>query len=201
MKTKELILASVILVGFFFSPYANAYVVVWENGERLCDVCPLPREVVAELMTQGYPQNISLGYHQKYFSLFWMPFVQWNGRFVLRSGNNYWELNNQSQRWISSTLGVPLASVRTPWRAYFPWGWYVVAGFVLFVIVLHFSNKRKTLQLLESSQYDVRYRKAYEILDNATDSSGFQAAVGHLCSQGISEDQAIAVLQAYLQKK
>lgn len=177
--------------------------VFWGSGEKMTEMGDLPREVSRSANEElGMP--VTVGFLHERAHLFWLDLWTWNGRHVLYSGENYWELDPIAWREMigsdpSSKYGKPV--------------FYRVPSLMALLGVVgagYWSRRRffKTEQeKLEALFKDKRYQRSLETLFSNSegenqglaiteiDEQRFLRAKRELTGVGIDADMAEANLR------
>lgn len=116
---------------------ANARgVIFWGSGEVIHEI-------------QSLPGGGKVGYFQEELTVFWLPLMRGNGKFVVYRGDRYQVLPTEQLDEFAAAAGLPEGSIRKPLLAYVPWP-YLVALVLLVLAVI--KSKRDFRKFMEEQE-------------------------------------------------
>jgi hypothetical protein len=146
--------------------------------------------------------DVAVGYHYKYWGLFWVDFWTSSGEYCLYRGESYRPLSPAE---AAELLGKPEDELSKPFLYRFPLGWLLLTA-VLVIVVLRMSLAKPLKDKINPSPRDFRYLKALAIMaehatrvdaaaalgaeGQATELNSFEVGVLFLTRQGISQAEA-----------
>lgn len=146
---------------------ARGWAVVWGSGEALVDVGELPSDVAAEVNLE-LEADVTVAFLYEYAHLFFLDVWSWDGKYVLRDGHSYWELDDT--QWRELLAGGSVEQFDKPFLYQFPLFPTLVAlvfaGWMVWVKLLMTED-----QWLRSLLEDDRYYQAAEMMLFAEDGS------------------------------
>jgi hypothetical protein len=206
---KPILLAScgvlIALTGEWSTAHARRGIpipIIWGNDEKMTDVGKLPPEAESTLAKE-LGTGMTVAFLNDRIHVFYCDLWTWNGRHVLRSGNEYWELT--AADWRGLIGDEPTAKYSTPILYRIPLAPMLIALAICGIVARKkfFKTEEEKLAALMNDQ---RYQKALETIfggDDATDDKlvteidprRFEDAKGQLVSEGVAAHAAHANLR------
>lgn len=134
--------------------------IIWGSGEKMTEMGELPPDVSTAVANE-LETRVTVAFLHERAHLFYLDIWTWNGRYVLHSGDQYWELD--SDQWRDLIGEDPSEKYSKPFLYKVPL-LPVLIGLVAIAYVVRkrfFKTEEEKLQLLLK---DVRYQKALELI-------------------------------------
>ncbi|MEX2188308.1 MAG: hypothetical protein WD875_15985 [Pirellulales bacterium] len=203
---RQILLAScgllLALIGMTSDARAIPIPIIWGNDEKMTEMGSLPPEVESSL-AEELKTRVTVAFLNDRIHVFYCDLWTWNGRHVLRSGNDYWELT--AADWHDLIGDEPAAKYGVPIMYRVPLAPALLALAVVGIVVRKkfFKTEDEKLAALFA---DERYQKALDAIfadDDAEsdklvteiDQRRFDEAKSQLVSEGVAAHVAHANLR------
>lgn len=206
LRNVVLVFSSVLVCGTVTDVHAGRGIpipIVWGSSEKMTELGELPPEA-AGLIREELGESVTVAFLYERTHVFYGDLWTWNGRYVLHSGDKYWELN--ASQWKQLIGTNPSAMYGKPILYRIP----LLSTLILITIFGYVAGKqwfKSDQETLTELMGDKRYQESIEILfgeendeESATvatslDEQKFMKAKDQLISGGVHAQTAEANLR------